>query len=103
MPTAEVADLARRAEQAGVFAAVPFVFRDSLLFNTIRETAAGEAVQYLAFKFVAGSNDRYRTAKCDWMLTRATAAGGCMLNLGVHFLDLPRRPFATDPLPAWAP
>ena len=95
--TAEVADLARRAEQANVFAAVPFVFRDSLLFNTIRETAAGEAFQYLAFKFIAGSHDRYRAANCHWMLTRATAAGGCMLNLGVHFFDLARMFF--DPVP----
>src|SRR5258706_1409355 len=56
MGSAEVADLARRAEPAGVFVAVPVVFRDSLLFNTIRETAAGEPFHYLALQVVARSN-----------------------------------------------
>jgi predicted dehydrogenase len=94
---AEVDDLARRARAAGRFVAVPFVFRDSLLIDTIRAAAAGEAFHYLAFKFVAGSNDRYRAAGCDWMLRRATAGGGCLLNLGVHFLDLSRMLFAPTP------
>jgi len=93
---AEVEDLAARARRAGAFAAIPFVFRQSRLFDTIREIAAGEAFQYLAFKFIAGSNDRYRAAGCPWMLERASAGGGAMLNLGVHFLDLARMLF--DPV-----
>ena len=91
---AEVEDLAARARRARAFAAIPFVFRQSQLFDTIREIAAGEAFRYLAFKFIAGSNDRYRAAGCQWMLERATAGGGTMLNLGVHFLDLSRVLFA---------
>jgi len=87
---AEVDDLAGRAHRAGAFAAVPFVFRQSRWLETIQARAAGEAVQHLAFKFVAGSTARYRAAGCDWMLARATAGGGCLLNLGVHFVDLAR-------------
>jgi predicted dehydrogenase len=98
LDSAEIADLAQRAAAAPVFAAVPFVFRDSRLFDTIRETAAGDAFHYLAFKFIAGSHDRYRAADCHWMLERKTAGGGCMLNLGVHFIDLARVLFGPGPL-----
>jgi predicted dehydrogenase len=56
--TAEVDDLARLAERA-VFAAVGFVMRLGPMLETIREVAAGAAVQYASFKFVAGTVQRY--------------------------------------------
>lgn len=87
---AEVADLAHRARAAGAFAAIPFVFRYCALLDAVRELAADEAVQYLSFKFIGGLVDRYREARCEWMLDRATAGGGPLINLGVHFLDLCR-------------
>jgi len=87
---AEVHDIATRAAQAGVFAAVPFVLRYCPLIDTIREIAAGESVQYITFKFVGGMVDRYRQQRVEWMLDRATAGGGPLLNLGVHHLDLCR-------------
>jgi predicted dehydrogenase len=83
-------DIAARAAQANVFAAVPFVIRYSKLIDTIREIAAGEAVQYVVFKFVGGMVDRYREQRVEWMMHRTTAGGGPLLNLGVHFLDLCR-------------
>jgi predicted dehydrogenase len=83
-------DIAARAAQANVFAAVPFVIRYSPLIDTIREIAAGEAVQYVVFKFIGGMVDRYHEQRVEWMLHRATAGGGPLLNLGVHFLDLCR-------------
>lgn len=86
----EVNDLAARARQAGVFASVAFVMRYSPMLEVIREVADGEPVHYLAFKFIAGPVERYRRAGVDWMLTRATAGGGAVLNLGVHFFDLCR-------------
>jgi predicted dehydrogenase len=66
------------------------VIRYSPMIDTIREVAAGEAVQYAVFKFVGGMIDRYREQRVEWMLHRATAGGGPLLNLGVHFLDLCR-------------
>jgi predicted dehydrogenase len=87
---AEVTDLADRARATGVFAAIPFVFRYCALLDAVRELAADEAVQYLSFKFIGGLVERDREARCEWMLDRATAGGGPLLNLGVHFLDLCR-------------
>jgi predicted dehydrogenase len=86
----EVADLAARARAGGVFAAVPFVFRYCGLLDALREEAAGEAIQYVSFKFIGGLVERYRQERCAWMLDRATAGGGPLINLGVHFLDLCR-------------
>jgi predicted dehydrogenase len=88
--SAEVHDIASRAAQAGVFAAVPFVLRYCPLIDTIREVAAGEALQYIAFKFLGGMVDRYHQQHVPWMLDRALAGGGPLLNLGVHHLDLCR-------------
>ena len=87
---ADAHDIAARAAQANVFAAVPFVIRYSKLIDTIREVAANEAVQYVVFKFIGGMVDRYHEQRVEWMLHRETAGGGPLLNLGVHFLDLCR-------------
>ena len=87
---ADAHDIAARAAQAGLFAAVPFVIRYSRLIDTIREVAAGEQLHYIVFKFVGGMVDRYHEQRVEWMLDRATAGGGALLNLGVHFLDLCR-------------
>ena len=88
--SAEVHDIAARAAQAGVFAAVPFVLRYCPLIDTIREVAAGEALQYITFKFVGGMVDRYHQQNVPWMLDRSLSGGGPLLNLGVHHLDLCR-------------
>jgi predicted dehydrogenase len=85
---ADAHDIASRAARANLFAAVPFVIRYSPLIDTIREIAAGEALHYIVFKFVGGMVDRYHEQRVPWMLHRATAGGGPLLNLGVHFLDL---------------
>jgi len=88
--SAEVRDIAARASQVGAFAAVPFVMRYCKLIDVIREIADGEVLQYLTFKFVGGMVDRYRHQRVEWMLNRAEAGGGALLNLGVHHLDLCR-------------
>jgi predicted dehydrogenase len=88
--SAEVHDIAARAAQAGVFASVPFVLRYCPLIETIRQVAAGEALQYIVFKFVGGMVDRYHQQRVSWMLDRSLSGGGPLLNLGVHHLDLCR-------------
>jgi predicted dehydrogenase len=87
---AEARDIARRAAAAGVFVAVPLVFRYCPIIATIREVAAGEQIQYLSFKFVGGMVDRYYQQKVEWVIDRATSGGGPLLNLGIHFVDLCR-------------
>ncbi len=87
---ADAHDIAARAAQANLFAAVPFVIRYSPLIDTIREVARGEVLNYVVFKFVGGMVDRYHEQRVEWMLHRATAGGGALLNLGVHFIDLCR-------------
>jgi predicted dehydrogenase len=87
---ADAHDIATRAAHADLFAAVPFVIRYSPLIDTIREVAASEKLHYIVFKFVGGMVDRYHEQHVEWMLHRATAGGGPLLNLGVHFVDLCR-------------
>ncbi len=64
---AEAHDIARRAASAGVFAAVPLVFRYCPIIDTIREIAAGEAIQYLSScKFVGGMVGRSLLLNKKW-------------------------------------
>lgn len=84
----EAADIAARAEAAGVFAAVPYVIRYSPLVDAV--LSLNEPVQYATFKFIGGMVDRYRQQRVEWVTDRAQSGGGPLLNLGVHFMDLCR-------------
>jgi predicted dehydrogenase len=86
----EASDIAQRAAQAGLFTAVPLVFRYCPIIATIREVAAGERIQYLSFKFVGGMVDRYHQQQVEWVIDRRFSGGGPLLNLGIHFVDLCR-------------
>ena len=90
LDAADAHDIARRAAAAGVFAAVPLVMRYCPLIATISEIAAGEQIQYLAFKFVGGMVDRYAQQQVAWVTDRAVSGGGALLNLGIHHVDLCR-------------
>lgn len=87
----EVVEKAARA--AGVFCAIPFVWRYSPLLQEFRQEVPPSDVLHLAFKFIAGPVSRYETTS-PWMLKTARAGGGCMTNLGVHFIDMAM--FLTD-------
>src|SRR5262249_3977487 len=56
--------------------------------EAIRSRVDGGRVQFMSFRFIAGPVTRYLDAGCAWMLDRSIAGGGCLLNLGVHFVDL---------------
>ena len=94
----EAREIANRAEAANVFAAVPLVMRYCPLIAAIREIAAGEAIQYLSFKFVGGMVDRYHQQQVEWVIDRNVSGGGPLLNLGIHFVDLCRVLLGDDAL-----
>jgi len=85
----QVARLAQLAAARGAFCAVPLVFRNGDFFRLIRQLAAEDGgIQHMAFRFIAGFAQRYLDSGCAWNLDPALAGGGCMLNLGCHFVDI---------------
>ncbi|UFN48402.1 Gfo/Idh/MocA family oxidoreductase [Roseomonas sp. OT10] len=89
LDSAELARIARLAAARRAFAAVPLVLRNGDFFRLLQDLAAEDGgVQHMAFRFIAGFAQRYLDAGCAWMLDPATAGGGCVLNLGPHFVDI---------------
>lgn len=86
---AQVEGLAALAAARGAFAAVPLVFRNGDFFRLMQDLAAQDGgVQHMGFRFIAGFAQRYLDAGCAWNLDPVLAGGGCMLNLGCHFVDI---------------
>lgn len=83
----EVQEVAEAAEKNASFIAIPFVWRYSDTVQQLKERILNTRILHMSFKFVAGPPSRY-LATSRWMLSRKTAGGGCMTNLGVHFLDM---------------
>ena len=83
----EVYDLYNKAEQNKVFCAIPFVWRYSDTVNDLKDHYLKSKIIHMSYKFVAGPPSRY-LATSKWMLSKSTAGGGCMTNLGVHFIDM---------------
>lgn len=73
------------AEAAGVPVAVPLMQRGGPTESWLAK--AGRPV-YERHSFVAGPPARYERNGNAWMLDRARAGGGCLANLGPHFVDL---------------
>ena len=85
--------LALRAEEAGTWIATPFSMRYSLWAQRCREVVqAGSlgAVSNIRFRMVRPGVQRYIDQGCSWMLSKAEAGGGVLLNLGIHGMDLCR-------------
>lgn len=83
----EVEQLYEKAEQLGAFCAIPFVWRYSDTVNDLKKKYLTSDILHMSYKFVAGPPTRYlNTSK--WMLSCEQAGGGCMTNLGVHFIDM---------------
>lgn len=89
----DVTKIEKAAAEAGVFCAVPFVWRYSDFIQDFKKKVKAEDIIHLAFKFIAGPPSRY-VHTSPWMLETKRAGGGCMTNLGVHFIDMAM--FLTD-------
>jgi predicted dehydrogenase len=81
----ELSEVRRAASEAGVPAAVPLVQREGPVDAWLAK--AGAAV-YSRFSFIAGPPERYLRNRNEWMLDPERAGGGCLANLGPHFVDL---------------
>lgn len=89
----DVRKVENAAKEAGVFCAIPFVWRYSNLIQNFKKDVKPNEILHLAFKFIAGPPSRYEVSS-PWMLETKHAGGGCMTNLGVHFIDMAM--FLTD-------
>lgn len=82
---AQLQQVRRAAAEAGVPATVPLIQRDGPADRWL--TKAGRPV-YQRLSFIAGPPDRYDHNGNLWMLDPGRAGGGCLANLGPHFVDL---------------
>ena len=85
--TSEVEEIKAEAEKNNTFAAIPFVWRYSDTVKRLKEELLSGKILHMSYRFVAGPPSRY-LATSEWMLHREKAGGGCMTNLGVHFMDM---------------
>lgn len=86
----EVALLRQQAEAAGVYVAVPFIFRISDFLTAVSEIEGQMPADFnhLQFRFIVGQPSRYVAAGAPWMLDPAVAGGGSTINVATHFIDL---------------
>jgi predicted dehydrogenase len=75
----------RAAEEARVPATVPLIQRGGPADSWLAK--AGRPV-YQRLSFLAGPPERYDRNGNPWMLDPERAGGGCLANLGPHFVDL---------------
>lgn len=83
----EVEELYNVCEQKHGFVSIPFVWRYSDTVQNLKNKYLTQPITHMSFRFIAGPPSRY-LATSGWMLSKGTAGGGCMTNLGVHFIDM---------------
>ena len=83
----EVEALYNKAQQKNAFCSIPFVWRYSDTVNDLKQKYLDADILHMSYRFIAGPPSRY-LATSKWMLSKETAGGGCMTNLGVHFIDM---------------
>ncbi|WP_461173288.1 Gfo/Idh/MocA family oxidoreductase [Arthrobacter sp. Z1-9] len=82
---AELSAVRKAAEAAGVPATVPLIQRGG---PADRWLAKAGRPTYQRISFIAGPPSRYLDNGNPWMLDPGRAGGGCLANLGPHFVDL---------------
>jgi len=82
---AELSEVRKAAEAAGVPATIPLIQRGG---PTDRWLAKAGRPAYQRISFIAGPPSRYLDNGNSWMLDPAAAGGGCLVNLAPHFVDL---------------
>ena len=87
MRAADVDEIIAAAEKARAFCAIPFVWRYSDTVAQLKEELLSGKIIHMSYRFIAGPPSRYLDTS-PWMLHADTAGGGCMTNLGVHFIDM---------------
>ena len=87
MAAGDVEEIIAAANQAGAFCAIPFVWRYSDTVARLKEELLSGKIIHMSYRFIAGPPSRYLETS-PWMLHADTAGGGCMTNLGVHFIDM---------------
>lgn len=81
----QLREVRRAAESAGVHVTVPLIQRGGPVDRWLAK--AGRPV-YQRLSFIAGPPGRYERNGNPWMLDPRRAGGGCLVNLGPHFVDL---------------
>jgi predicted dehydrogenase len=88
-----VRGLAKLAESRGTWVCVPFMTRYSYWAEQARAMVqSGElgAVSHIFFRMIRPTMERYNVWDSPWMLSKAEAGGGALINLGSHGFDICR-------------
>jgi predicted dehydrogenase len=87
----EVLGIAEKADRTGGFAAVPLFQRYLPFVTRAKEAIAGGLfgpLSHMSLVSLRPGSDRYVKWGAPWMLDPAVAGGGCLRNVGLHFLDM---------------
>lgn len=87
MNAAQVESLYELCEKKNGFCSIPFVWRYSDTVNDLKHKYLTTPITHMSYRFIAGPPSRYLETS-SWMLSQCKAGGGCMTNLGVHFIDM---------------
>jgi predicted dehydrogenase len=95
-----VNELADLAESRKAWAAVPMPFRYSLFAETaiaMRDRGELGPISHGLLRFNQPGVQRYIDLGSPWMLSKADAGGGALLNLGIHGIDICRHITGEEP------
>src|SRR4029434_231734 len=95
-----VNELADLAESKRAWAAVPMPFRYSLFAETaveMRQRNELGTISHMLFRFNQPGVQRYLELGSPWMLSKADAGRGAVVNLGIHGIDLFRYITSEEP------